>query len=281
VGGASRLPRAPNNLLSSSTSSESLLSCDGRDLGSGTALCGVSTTDVGGAGAGVTVDIAVSSTSFEEAARCASEAGLGGGAIISWAAPADTRRDSRIHVHCGTARGSVRAASPASAHGFAPVFGTYDAGTRTLMGLCSPALLASSAAKATRPGLRHSSPLSARSMSLYRLVTPPVRCAGVHSSWNCEQSHVTDEKGGDRHGARSRMRRHHECKVACVAMRADDSWKLMHAADTHASSYRRMDVVNEFGRVSTARPCALVEQNEHWPPERQAHVRGCTGAAKG
>jgi len=39
-----------------------------------------------------------------------------------------------------------------NAHGFKPVFGSYNLGTVTLMGLCSPALVASLAAKATRPG---------------------------------------------------------------------------------------------------------------------------------
>jgi len=119
-------------------------------------------------------------------------AGFGGRATIAAAAPTDASRQSRcprargVSSRCPGARGvssQSDSAPSASAHGFAPVFGSYDAGTRTIIRLCSLALVAISFAKATRPGSRHSSPFSATSISLYRLVWPPNRCAGVQSSW--------------------------------------------------------------------------------------------------
>jgi hypothetical protein len=60
--------------------------------------------------------------------------------------------------------------------------------------------------------------------------------------------------------------RHHARKLARVAMRPYDSRKLVHAADEHTSAHRRVDVLDELGRVDTACPRALVKQNEHWPP---------------
>ena len=75
-------------------------------------------------------------------------------------------------------------------------------------------------------------------------------------------------------------RRHHPCKVACVAVRAYDSRKLVHAADAHANSHCRVDMRDELGRVGAACPRALVEQNEHWSPERHARMRRCTEAAQ-
>jgi len=148
LGAGSRRPRVPNMALSSFTSSERRLSCDGRCLGSGWALSGLTLTDAGAVGTGIPIEVSSTSSGLIRGA------GLGGGATIPLAATIDTWRDSRVHARApslgsGTARGL---ASPASAHGFAPVFGTYDAGTRTSMGLCSPALVASSDAKDTRPG---------------------------------------------------------------------------------------------------------------------------------
>jgi hypothetical protein len=70
------------------------------------------------------------------------------------------------------------------------------------------------------------------------------------------------------------MPRYHQRKVARVARRADDCRKLVHTADAHANANRRVNMLNEFGSVSAARPCALVEQHEHWPHQRGAHQRG-------
>ena len=64
-------------------------------------------------------------------------------------------------------------------------------------------------------------------------------------------------------------RRYHERKVARVARRSYDSRKLVHAGYVHADFHRLVNVLDKRGRVGTARPRALVEQNEHWPRERQ------------
>jgi len=62
-------------------------------------------------------------------------------------------RDMLTRVRVAAGAGSGRADTFSSvAQGFGPAFGTYVAGTRTRIGTCSPALLASLAANATRPG---------------------------------------------------------------------------------------------------------------------------------
>jgi hypothetical protein len=58
---------------------------------------------------------------------------------------------------------------------------------------------------------------------------------------------------------RAMCRWYHLRKVTGMAMRTDDSGKLVHAEDVHADSQRHVDVPDKLGSVGTARPRALVE----------------------
>lgn len=63
--------------------------------------------------------------------------------------------DSDLHDSFAAGPGSACDRSecgPMANHGFAPVFGWYVGGAVTSMGLCTPALVASLSASATRPG---------------------------------------------------------------------------------------------------------------------------------
>jgi hypothetical protein len=100
---------------------------------------------------------------------------------------ASTSSEPRLTSLRSSSSGRIPALTSLAAHGLGPALGLYSLGTSKSIGWRSPVLAASVAATATRPGLRHSKPLSVSSTSLYKFVGRRVRCAGVQPWLNWAQ----------------------------------------------------------------------------------------------